>query len=47
MEIQHIKQIAITDYLQQQGYALARVHGIHCTLSNKSAQLELQLSLWF
>ena len=29
MEIQHIKQIAITDYLQQQGYALARVHGIH------------------
>ena len=29
MEIQHIKQIAITDYLQQQGYALARVQGIH------------------
>ena len=29
MEIQHIKQIAITDYLQQQGYAPARVHGIH------------------
>ena len=29
MEIQHIKQIAITDYLQQQGYAPARVQGIH------------------
>ena len=29
MKIQHIKQIAITDYLQQQGYAPARVHGIH------------------
>jgi len=29
MDIQHIKQIAITDYLQQQGYAPARVHGIH------------------
>lgn len=28
MDIQHIKQIAITDYLQQQGYAPARVHGI-------------------
>lgn len=29
MDIQHIRQIAITDYLQQQGYAPARVHGIH------------------
>ena len=29
MDIQHIKQIVITDYLQQQGYAPARVHGIH------------------
>ena len=29
MEIQHIKQIAITDYLQQQGYVPARVQGIH------------------
>ncbi|GAB6981967.1 CHC2 zinc finger domain-containing protein [Prevotella dentasini] len=29
MDIQYIKQIAITDYLQQQGYAPARVHGIH------------------
>ena len=29
MEIQHIKQIAITDYLQQQDYAPARVQGIH------------------
>ena len=29
MEIHHIKQIAITDYLQQQGYAPARVQGIH------------------
>lgn len=29
MEIQNIKQISITDYLQQQGYALARVQGIH------------------
>ena len=29
MEIQHIKQIAITDYMQQQGYAPARVQGIH------------------
>ena len=29
MEIQCIKQIAITDYLQQQGYAPARVQGIH------------------
>ena len=29
MEIQYIKQIAITDYLQQQGYAPARVQGIH------------------
>ena len=29
MKIQHIKQIAITDYLQQQGYAPAQVHGIH------------------
>ena len=29
MEIQHIKQISITDYLQQQGYAPARAQGIH------------------
>ena len=29
MEIQHIKQLAITDYLHQQGYAPARVQGIH------------------
>lgn len=29
MEIKHIKQIAITDYLKQQGYAPARVQGIH------------------
>ena len=29
MEIQNIKQISITDYLQQQGYATARVQGIH------------------
>ena len=29
MDIQHIKQIPITDYLQQQGYAPARVQGIH------------------
>ena len=29
MEIQNIKQISITDYLQQQGYAPARVQGIH------------------
>ena len=29
MEIQHNKQIAITDYMQQQGYAPARVQGIH------------------
>jgi hypothetical protein len=29
MNIQHIKQIAITDYLQQQGYTPARVHGIY------------------
>lgn len=29
MEIRHIKQISITDYLQQQGYAPARVQGIH------------------
>lgn len=29
MEIQYIKQIAITDYLQQQGYAPAQVQGIH------------------
>lgn len=29
MDIQHIKQISITDYLQQQGYAPARVQGIH------------------
>ena len=29
MEIQHFKQIAITDYLRQQGYAPARVQGIH------------------
>ena len=29
MEIQYIKQIAITEYLQQQGYAPARVQGIH------------------
>jgi putative mobilizable transposon, excision protein len=29
MEIQHIKQIPITDYLQQQGYVPARVQGIH------------------
>ena len=29
MEIQHIKQIAITDYLQQQGYVPARVQGIN------------------
>ena len=29
MEIQNIKQISITDYLQQQSYAPARVQGIH------------------
>ena len=29
MEIHNIKQIAITDYLQQQGYSPARVQGIH------------------
>ena len=29
MNIQHIKQIAITDYLQQQGYTPARVQGVH------------------
>ena len=29
MEIQNIKQISITDYLQQQGYSSARVQGIH------------------
>ena len=29
MEIRHIKQIAIIDYLQRRGYAPARVHGIH------------------
>ena len=29
MEIQNIKQISITDYLQQQGYSAARVQGIH------------------
>ena len=29
MDIQHIKQISITDYLQQQSYAPARVQGIH------------------
>lgn len=29
MDIQHIKQIAITDYLQQQGYSPARVQRIH------------------
>ena len=29
MEIQHIKQISITDYLQQQGYVPARVQGIN------------------
>lgn len=29
MEIQHIKQISITDYLQQQGYTPARVQGFH------------------
>ena len=29
MEIQYIKQISITDYLQQKGYPPARVHGIH------------------
>ena len=28
MEIQNIKQISITDYLQQQGYSPARVQGI-------------------
>lgn len=29
MEIQNIKQISITDYLQQQGYSPTRVQGIH------------------
>lgn len=29
MEIQNIKQISITDYLQQQGYSPARVQGVH------------------
>ena len=29
MEIQNIKQISITDYLQQQGYSPARVQSIH------------------
>ena len=29
MEIQHIKQISIIDYLQQQGYTPTRVHGVH------------------
>ncbi|SJL25734.1 mobilizable transposon%252C excision protein [Porphyromonas gingivalis] len=29
MDIQHIKQIPITDYLQQQGYPPTRVQGVH------------------
>lgn len=29
MDIQHIKQIPITDYLQQQGYTPTRVQGVH------------------
>lgn len=29
MDMQHIKQIPITDYLQQQGYTPTRVQGIH------------------
>ena len=54
MEIQHIKQIAITDYLQQQGYAPARVHGIHywyCSpLRNEhtpSFKVNIERNLWY
>lgn len=54
MEIQHIKQIAITDYMQQQGYAPARVQGIHywyCSpLRNErtpSFKVNTERNLWY
>ena len=54
MEIQHIKQIAITDYMQQQGYAPTRVQGIHywyCSpLRNErtpSFKVNTERNLWY
>ena len=54
MEIQNIKQIAITDYLQQQGYAPARVPGIHywyySPLRNErtpSFKVNTERNLWY
>ncbi|WP_346748782.1 CHC2 zinc finger domain-containing protein [Prevotella jejuni] len=54
MEIQNIKQIAITDYLQQQGYAPARVQGIHywyySPLRNErtpSFKVNTERNLWY
>lgn len=54
MEIQHIKQIAITDYLQQQGYTPARVQGIHywyySPLRNESTpsfKVNIERNLWY
>ena len=54
MEIQNIKQIAITDYLQQQDYAPARVQGIHywyySPLRNErtpSFKVNTERNLWY
>ena len=54
MEIQHIEQIAITDYMQQQGYAPTRVQGIHywyCSpLRNErtpSFKVNTERNLWY
>ena len=54
MEIQHIKQIAITNYLQQQGYAPARVQGIHywyysplCNERTPSFKVNTERNQWY
>ena len=54
MEIQNIKQISITDYLQQQGYSPARVQGIHfwyCSLlrneSTPSFKVNTEHNQWY
>ena len=54
MEIQHIKQITITNYLQQQGYAPARLQGIHywyysplCNERTPSFKVNTERNQWY
>ena len=54
MDIQHIKQIPITDYLQQQGYTPTRVQGIHywycsplCKDNTPSFKVNTERNQWY